>query len=47
MEKQIEKSVELSIIDLKCNGREIVSLFEILRNSLIFIDLSETIRKED
>jgi hypothetical protein len=30
-------SIDLSIIDLKAQGREVVSLFEILRNSIDFL----------
>jgi len=37
LQEKIDSSVKLSIIDLKANGKEVVSVFEVLRNSLEFI----------
>lgn len=39
--ERIESSIDLAIIDLKASGKETVSLLEVLRNSLDFIDKSE------
>jgi hypothetical protein len=36
LNERFDSSIELSIIDLKAQGKETVSLFEILRNSLDF-----------
>ncbi len=38
----MEKSIELSIIDLKSRGKKFVSAFEVLRNSLDFIGKTGT-----
>ena len=43
LEEKIDMSIKLSIIDMKCNGKEVVSLFEILRNSREFIDKTDLI----
>jgi hypothetical protein len=34
--KKLEKAVELSVIDLKSQGKETVTLFDVLRNSRDF-----------
>ncbi len=39
---RIDMSIKMSIIDLKSSGKEVVSLFEVLRNSLEFIDKTDT-----
>ncbi len=35
--ERFDKSIDLSIIDLKSQGRETVTAFEVLRNSIDFL----------